>query len=138
MDWFKLLTEMIPPARPILLILDGHASHISVEVIKYAQKNQIHMLCLPAHSAHITHLLQPLDAGVFKSLKSFYFKDCKKYITDYPGRVITTDVIASLLADAWPQSITPINIMSGFKKSGTYLLNPWEIKDRDLAPSKYN
>ena len=55
-------------------------------------------VCLPAHSVHTTHLLQPLDAGVFKSLQSFYFKDCKKYITDYPGRVITTDVIASLLA----------------------------------------
>ena len=135
MDWFKLFTEMIPPTRPILFIVDGHASHISVEVIEYAQKNQIHMLCLPAHT---THLLQPLDVGVFKSLKSFYYKACKEYTTDHPGRVITTDVIASLLADAWPQSITPINIMSGFKKSGTYLLNPWEIKDRDLAPSKHN
>ena len=77
-----------------------------------------------------------LDVGVFKSLKSFYYKACKKYITDHPGRVITTDVIVSLLADAWPQSITPINIMSGFKKSGTYPLNPGEIKDRDLTPSK--
>ena len=57
MDWFKLFTEMIPPTRPILFILDGHASHISVEVIEYAQKNQIHMLCLPAHT---THLLQRL------------------------------------------------------------------------------
>ena len=133
MDWFKLFTKMIPPARPILLILDGHASHISVEVIEYTQKNQIHMLCLPAHT---THLLQPLDVGVFKSLKSFYYKACKEYTTDHPGRVITTDVIASLLADAWPQSITPVNIMSGYKKSGTYLLNPGEIKDRDIALSK--
>ena len=57
MDWFKLFTEMIPPTRPILFIVDGHASHISVEVIEYAQKNQIHMLCLPAHT---THLLQRL------------------------------------------------------------------------------
>ncbi len=133
MDWLKLFTEMIPPARPVLLILDGHASHISVQVIEYARKNQINMLCLPAHT---THLLQPLDVGVFKSLKAFYSKACKKYITDHPGRVITTDAIASLLAEAWPRSITPVNIMSGFKKCGTYPLNPGEIDDRDLSPSK--
>lgn len=58
------------------------------------------MLSLPAHT---THILQPLDVGVFKSLKAHYSKACKQYLTANPGRVVTTDVIASLLGIAWPQ-----------------------------------
>ncbi|KAJ8048460.1 Jerky protein-like-like [Holothuria leucospilota] len=30
-----------------LLILDGHASHLTIEVLKYANKNKIMLLCLP-------------------------------------------------------------------------------------------
>ena len=132
-EWLKFFIKMIPPFRPVLLLLDGHASHISIEVIELARSNDIHMLCLPAHT---THILQPLDVGVFKSLKAAYYKACRKYISDHPGRVITTEVIASLLAVAWPLSVTPVNIMAGFKKCGVYPLNPGEVGDRQIAPSK--
>ena len=53
-----------------------------------------------------------------------------------PGRVITTEVIASIIEKAWPLSFTPVNVMVGFKKSGTFPLNPGEVTDRHLAPSK--
>ena len=86
---------------------------ISLDVIQLASGNGVHLLCLPAH---MTHLLQPLDISVFKSLKSNFSAVCKKYISDEPGRVVTTDALASLLGQAWPQSVTPINAMSGFRK----------------------
>ena len=131
--WFKFFLTKIPPTRPVLLIEDGHSSHISIDVIKLARDNGVHLLCLPAHT---THMLQPLDVGVFKSLKSNYSTACKKYLSKHPGQVITTDVLASLLAQAWPESLTPINVMSGFRKCGIYPLNPGEISDRQLAPSR--
>lgn len=111
LQWFHFFVNSIPPSRPVLLILDGHASHVSIDVIELARSNQIHMLCLPSHT---THILQPLDVGVFKSLKANYSKACRKYLSDNPGRVITTEAIASLLAVAWPLSVTPVNIMAGF------------------------
>jgi len=131
--WFNFFVNSIPPPRPVLLILDGHASHVSIEVIELARCNQIHMLCLPSHT---THILQPLDVGVFKSLKANYSKACRKYISENPGRVVTTEAVASLLAVAWPLSVTPVNIMAGFKKCGIYPLNPGEVTDRQIAPSK--
>ena len=70
---------------------------------------------------------------MFKPLKSFYSKECSKYLPNNPGRVITTNIIASLVAKVWSLSVTPVNIMSGFKKTGTFLLNP---SDRYLAPSR--
>ena len=133
LDWFKYFIESIPPARPVLLIEDGHASHIGIDVIELARASDIHLLCLPAHTSHI---LQPLDIGVFRSFKANYSKMCRKYIVEHPGRVVTSDQIAALVAQAWPHSFTPLNIMSGFKKSGIFPFNPGEVSDRMLAPAK--
>ena len=42
-------------------------------------------MCLPAHC---THILQPLDVAVFKSLKSHFNKACRDFLAAIPGRVI--------------------------------------------------
>ena len=77
-----------------------------------------------------------LDVGVFKSFKSNFSKACSKYLAAHPGRVITSDKLASLVAEAWPLSLSPLNIMSGFKKTGIYPINPSKVTDRQIAPSK--
>ena len=106
---------------------------MSINLIELARGNGIYLLCLPAHT---THILQPLDVGVFKSFKSHFHKACKQYTGEIPGQVVTVDVLASLVGKAWSQSLTPINIMSGFRKCGIYPLNLGQIDDRQLAPSK--
>ena len=72
---------------------------------------------------------------MFKSFNSDVSKACSKYLSKHPGRVVTNDKLALLVAEAWPSSFTAVNIMSGFKKSGVYPLNPGEVTDRQLAPS---
>ena len=133
LEWFQFFLNNIPSTRPVILIQDGHASHISIALIELAQKNNVHLLCLPSHT---THILQPLDVEVFKSFKSNFSKACHKYLMGRPGQVITTAAIASLVHDAWYNSFTPLNILSGFKKCSVYPLNPGEVSDRQLAPSK--
>lgn len=133
LEWFKFFLDHIPPARPVVLIQDGHASHFSIELIELARANDIWLLCLPAHTSHI---LQPLDVGIFKPFKASFSKACSLYLAKCPGRVITTNMIASLVGSAWANSHTPVNIMGGFRKSEIYPLNPGSIDDRDLAPSK--
>ena len=86
--------------------------------------NDVTLLCLPAHTLHI---LQPLDVGVFKSFKTSFNEACGNYMTQHPGRVITTDVLASMVAQAYPTSFTPVNVLSGFKKAGVYTFNPSEV-----------
>jgi len=132
-QWFEFFLANIPPTRPMLLIMDGHGSHISIELIELARSKDIYLLCLPSHT---THVLQPLDVGVFKSFKSNFSKACSKYLAANPGRVITSDKLASLVAEAWPLSLTPLYILAGFKKTGIYPINPSEVNDRQLAPSK--
>ena len=88
------LIMSIPSARPILLLYDGHSSHISIEVIQKARENVIHLLCLPSHG---THILQPLDVSVMSSLKLHFSKACKDFLAKNPGRVITEYDISGIL-----------------------------------------
>ena len=48
-EWFKFFIQNLSPARPVLLLQDGHGSHISIALIELARANDIHLLCLPAH-----------------------------------------------------------------------------------------
>ena len=131
-EWFAFFIKNIPPMRPILLIQDGHSSHVSIELIEMTRANDVIVLCLPAHTSHI---LQPLDVGVFKAFKTSFNKACGNYMRQHPNQVITTDVLASVVAQAYLTSFTPVNILSGFKKTGVYPFNPSVVDDRQLAPS---
>ena len=103
LQWFKFFLANIPPTWPVLLIMDGHGTHMSIELIELARSSGVHLLCLPSHT---THVLQPLDVGIFKSFKSNFSKACSKYLAAHPGRVITSDKLASLVAEAWPLSLS--------------------------------
>jgi len=52
-----------------LLILNGHMSPYNSEFFDYYLNVKIIPFCLPAHS---THLLQPLDVGLFSPLQRYY------------------------------------------------------------------
>ena len=36
LQWFKFFLANIPPTRPVLLIMDGHGTHMSIELIELA------------------------------------------------------------------------------------------------------
>ena len=57
LEWFKYCIEVIPPARPVLLIEDGHAFHISNKVLELTWENNIHSSC-----PHLPYL-QPQNIG---------------------------------------------------------------------------
>jgi len=59
-----------------LLILDGHVSPIIDKFLTFCEANNIVVFCLPPHS---THLLQPLDVGLFAPLQLAYQKAIEDY-----------------------------------------------------------
>ncbi|XP_067949445.1 uncharacterized protein [Watersipora subatra] len=48
--------------KPVLLVLDNHCSHVSLQAINVCRNSGIHLLTLPPHTSH---KLQPLDRCVF-------------------------------------------------------------------------
>ena len=68
-EFIKHLVEHKPSGNT-LLIMDGHRSHVDVEAVELAERNDISILLLPAHTSHE---IQPLDKAVFKSLKNSFY-----------------------------------------------------------------
>lgn len=62
--------------RPRMLIMDGHSSHITGNMIALCIENNIDLLILPPHCSH---LLQPLDVGVYGPLKRFHAQEVDRY-----------------------------------------------------------
>jgi hypothetical protein len=99
---------------------------------KPMQENDVHLLCLPSHT---THVLQPLDVGMFSSFKYHVGLALNTLLRSSEGRVPTSEDIPVILSEAWPKSVTPVNLMSGFRKSGIHPLYPCYIHNRAFAPS---
>lgn len=119
--WMVRFAEMIPPKRPVLLLLDGHGSHINMTVLDLASANGITMLCLPPHT---THLYQPLDRCVFAALKKQLSHESDKRIRRYKKKNLNKNDICQILKPAWEKAVTPANIIAGFRCSGIWPYNP--------------
>jgi hypothetical protein len=109
--------------RPVLLILDGATVHFSSEALQYAVDNKMTVLRLPAH---VTHIMQVSDVGVFASFKLEYSKACDEWRETHKGN-ITKYHIAAIVGKAWGASVTAENVKSGFRKTGQYPYNPIEV-----------
>lgn len=119
--WFsRHFLRYAPPARPLLLLLDGHTSHFSPVAIRMAAEERVIVFTLPPNT---THLSQPLDKGVFGPLKVAWRRVCHKYLSDHPGHVIHRYVFSRLLSSAWIEAMTIRNILSGFHTTGIYPVN---------------
>ena len=66
-DCFDTATREKANGQYRLLLCDGHDSHITAQFVRYCIDNRIILFVLPPHSSHI---LQPLDVGVFGPVKA--------------------------------------------------------------------
>ncbi len=65
-----------------LLIVDNLSSHISAEVIELCQRHNVAYVCLPLKS---TDKLQPLDVGVFGTMKHAWRNQLRAYSDKDPA-----------------------------------------------------
>ena len=129
-DWFRnMFIPYLPSERPVLLIIDGHESHVKYEVRDLAAKNGIELAKLPSHT---THLLQPLDVSVMKPLKENYDKAAHTLFVTQRQYIKKTD-FPSLIAKTWKQ-FQPQHAINGFKKTGIVPFNRGAISDESLKP----
>ena len=60
----------------IVLLVDGHKSHIDLEISKLCRENGIVLFKLPPHMSHV---LQPCDRGYFAPFKNNWCKACARW-----------------------------------------------------------
>lgn len=105
---------------PKILFLDGHSSHVSIELIDLAKKNNVELLCLPSHT---THVLQPLDVGVFSVVKAVWKKNLREFYLSSGSENITKNNFPSLLANLYQEAFKPPHAVGGFYKCGLFPLD---------------
>ena len=122
------------PNSPALLILDGHGAHVkAIDGLRYAERNQISIICLPPHTTHWT---QPLDRCYFKPLKSNYAHECRKFMRDNPGSVITRYNFGKLFSAAYHKTSSMAIAIDSFHATGIYPVNKDIFPDNVFAPSQ--
>ena len=100
--------------RPLLLLLDGHASHYCPDVIKMAAKEKVIIFALPPNT---THLTQPLDRACFSPLKTQWKQIVQAFVA-HNHRPVGRYDFSSLFAHAWVNAMSMKNVMSGFRVCG--------------------
>lgn len=120
------------PVKPVLLLLDGDASHKTLDAIEFCRANSITLLSFPPHT---THKLQPSDLCFFGPLKTFYNSSCDNWMTMNPGKRIGFYDIAGLFKTAYLRAATMEKGINGFATSGIFPLNGDKFSDDDFAPS---
>lgn len=115
--WLKHFAKYAKPSKQnkVLLLLDGHTSHKSLDALLYAKENGIILFCFPPHC---THRLQPLDVSFFGPLNAYYNQELTNWLKNNPGRVVTHFQVASLFNAAYIKAATIPNALSGFSATG--------------------
>ena len=134
--WFKKFVEHSNPGpkKPVLLILDGHSSHTkSLELVNFARKNNVVLICFPPHA---THRLQPLDVSFMAPLSAFYEQETIKWLLHHPGRYVTIYQVGEFFRNAFSRTATVQNAVNGFKKTGIYPFNRDVFPEHLFAPSE--
>ena len=136
---FEWLVRVFDPAtrqklngddRMRLLICDGHDSHISAKFVAHCIDNNICLFLLLPHSSH---LLQPLDVGVFSPLKTAVSADLNQLIRVGVNRLEKAEWVESYIR-ARPNAFTEKNIQAGWRHSGLAPTN--RNKHRDVPSSE--
>ncbi|KAJ8945555.1 hypothetical protein NQ318_020401 [Aromia moschata] len=131
-DWIKHFHQHVKSSEkdPVLLILDNHGSHISLEIYAYCRSNGIVMVSLPPHTSH---RLQPLDLTFFGPLKNALNRECDLYLRNHPHEKITHYELASIFNKAYLRVATMDKGISGFRAAGIWPTDPDKFSEDDFS-----
>ncbi|TDH04785.1 hypothetical protein EPR50_G00136420 [Perca flavescens] len=133
--WFlKHFLLHTPKERPLLLIFDGHKSPINLEVVEAARKEDVILLCLPPHCSHI---LQPLDAGLFVLLKQHFAALIGDGCATDTHYAVSKKEFSGVFKETYQvvKEEEGVRIVKeGFRKCGIYPLNHFAINKGHLMP----
>ena len=132
--WIKnLFVANLPPIRPVVLLLDGHSSHIDYATGKFCRQNRIELICLPPHTSHVT---QPLDKGIFGPFKHEYRKLCNEFCQTHPGTSVDKFTFGRVFGKSYMKVCNKENIVNSFRSTGLWPVNSEAVDYAKMESSK--
>ena len=114
-----------------ILILDGHGSHVTGGFIAHCMDYKIVLLCLPPHTSH---LLQPLDVGLFGPLKKVLSAKLDPLIRTQVARIQKPEWV-NAYAQARVATFTSGNVWGGWRGAGLFPFNPDRVLHQVQPPA---
>ncbi|KAK4697453.1 hypothetical protein P7C70_g8208, partial [Phenoliferia sp. Uapishka_3] len=114
--------HLCPHGEWILLLYDGHRSHLTVEFLLWAISHQILCVCLPSHTTGWT---QPADVGIFYTLSICYHRVLSQSLrTD---ELISKSTFGKMYSEARKKAFTGPLIRKAFETAGVWPVNARKI-----------
>lgn len=134
LEWLSHFKKNVGPSadNQILLLMDNHASHITLEAVNFCRDNFITLLGFPPHT---THRMQPLDVSFFGPLKTAYSNVCNDFLTMNPGQTVAVKNVPSLFHKAYAKAATLNNAVKGFEAAGIVPLNSQIFSAEEFEPA---
>lgn len=131
LKWLEHFNKFKIPGR-VLLIMDNHGSHTSLQALEFCQRNQIELLGLPPHS---THVLQPLDRTFFKSLKANYHRKATEWMQRNPTQTLSKVRFNPIFCEAFNTAATVACAVKGFACTGIMPFSEDIVPLEKLSPA---
>jgi hypothetical protein len=135
--FFEYITNIVYPwllrnkiAFPVILFIDGHTSHQSLPTSRFCDSHGIILVALYPNS---THIIQPMDVAVFRTLKGAWKVQTNEWRHANMHQELKKKDFAPLLAAAIEKAVKPEVLQNGFRKCGLF---PYDVSAIDLAKIK--
>ena len=112
--------------------MDGHSSHYTPELLKYARDNNIIIL---GYLPHCTHALQGLDVVCFARMKEAWKEEIRKFEDLHRSKVMKGD-FTEVFGNAFLKAFTVPTVLAAFQKTGIHPYNPDVITPRMMKASE--
>lgn len=113
--------------------MDGHSSHHTPELLRYALEHKIIILGYPPHC---THALQGLDVVCFARMKEAWKSAISRFEEAHGGRDVRKGDFVPVFWEAFQEAFTEPTIRSAFEATGIFPFNPNVITELQMKPSQ--
>lgn len=122
LQWLNHFVNRVKPSadEKVILLLDGHSSHKSLDAQIYAKDKGVILFCFPPHC---THRVQPLDVSFFGPLSTYFNQELSNWLKHHPGRVVTHLQVGEIFNQAYQKAATIANAIKGFSTTGIFPFN---------------
>ncbi len=106
--------------KPFIMWIDGHSSHISLEIAEYCNDSKIILYCFVANS---TRFQQPADVALYSPFKVNLQDVIREYQFTHIGEVVTKHIFPKIFKEVWVRSAKRETAINGFRATGLYPFN---------------
>lgn len=136
LEWMKKV--FIPYAKPtpdkrVLLLIDNLRTHLTFDSVKYASDHGVDIFPFPPRASHI---LQPLDVGVFGPLKTLVEIEWLDAMLQHEDLDILMLIRSIMKPSVFDKAFASPSIVKGWMDTGLRPFDPNKIDHSRLTPDE--